>query len=99
MMEKGIQLNDAKRSVGKGWGGILERLYKCIPKTTVVTCVKEKFGSLRFYIAGGSDKTHDLIMEAEIESETTCELCGAPGYIYTEGWHVCRCPRCRENER
>lgn len=43
------------------------------------TQVKEKFGSLRFYMSSAPDEAYDLIDEAEKKSHTICEMCGAPG--------------------
>ena len=94
-MNKGVTLESALLSVGPGWGDILRRLYAKLPKSTYVTQVKEKYGSLRFYIGSGSNRTFDLIDAAERESETTCEACGSPGTIIEEGWYKCRCPECR----
>lgn len=39
--------------------------------------VKEKFGSLRFYVQYSTDEIEDLIDQAVIESLHTCEVCGA----------------------
>jgi hypothetical protein len=50
------------------------------------TQVKEKFGSLRFYVAGGDDVTHALISMAESLSGQTCEICGEAGKMQTGGW-------------
>jgi hypothetical protein len=96
-MSKGIQLEDALLMVGPGWADILCRVYAKLPKTTTVTTVKEKYGSLRIYIENGSDRTFDLIQMAEEESETTCELCGKPGEIDVKcGWYKCRCVECKD---
>lgn len=48
--------------------------------------VKEKFGSLRFYISGGDDVVHALISMAESMSAITCEVCGDAGKMQTGGW-------------
>jgi hypothetical protein len=95
---KGIAREDALDCVGPGWAKIINRLYDTLPKSTYVSQVKEKYGSLRFYIGSGSNRTFDLITAAEEESETTCEACGEPGKIYTEGWFKCRCPACKKQE-
>lgn len=92
-MTKGIQLDVALLSVGPGWGDILRKLYAKLPKSVCVTQVKEKYGSLRFYIGWGSNRTFDMIEAAEKESETTCEVCGEPGEIIGTGWLKCRCPK------
>ena len=56
-----------------------------------VTQVKEKFGSLRFYTYGGDEKVHGLIAMMEAMCEITCEECGLPGVINTDGWAKCLC--------
>ena len=69
-----------------GWDWILEELHEKMlyldPKYELVQ-VKEKFGTLRFYLGrGGSTKNvavllmHDAINHAEYLSSKTCELCG-----------------------
>ena len=62
--------------------------------------VKEKFGSLSFYMANRqlmNDKMHDAIFEAEDRSAKTCELCGKAGKIITTdtGWRKCKCEDCK----
>ena len=68
--------------------------------------VKEKYGTLRVYVEGGSDEAMELIDAAERASETTCEVCGRPGSIECiRGWDKCLCPahawesRCSEVSR
>ena len=53
-----------------------------------VTCIKEKFGHLRFYIEGSADVTiHTLIAEAENRSGEICEQSGNPGSLHEKnGW-------------
>ena len=41
--------------------------------------VKEKFGGLRFYTNWSTDEIFKIINEAENESYSICEVCGAPG--------------------
>jgi hypothetical protein len=54
--------------------------------------VKEKFGTLRFYINEGTDDIHRRIAKAEIESATICEATGKPGKLRTDiGWHRTLC--------
>ena len=53
--------------------------------------VKEKYGSLRFYASGYTDKQRNYIHFAECMSTVTCEVCGAPGETYTDGWHETLC--------
>ena len=60
-------------------------------KVPVASQVKEKFGGLRFYVNGATDKHWNYISIAENFSYRTCEQCGAPGKTYTDGWHTTLC--------
>ena len=55
---------------------------------TKVTQCKEKFGGLRFYITGTSDKNWDLIREAEKKSYGVCEVTGSEVEVgvWNDGW-------------
>lgn len=53
--------------------------------------VKEKFGGLRFYADGCTEAQDQLISFAETLSAMTCEVCGAPGTLRTDGWIKCLC--------
>ena len=59
--------------------------------------VKEKYGSLRFYINHGDDYIYGLIAMAESVSARTCEECGVPGKFYKNGWLRVRCDPCEAN--
>jgi uncharacterized Zn finger protein (UPF0148 family) len=48
--------------------------------------VKEKFGTLRFYVDGGTPEMHNYIEFAEAMTRITCEVCGNPGISRTGGW-------------
>jgi len=52
----------------------------------VATQVKEKYGTLRFYISGGDDYIDGIIAMAEAISANTCETCGSPGKLRGGGW-------------
>ena len=52
----------------------------------IATQVKEKYGTLRFYYAGGDDYVDGVVSMAESISATTCEICGAPGKLREGGW-------------
>ena len=60
-------------------------------KVPVASQVKEKFGGLRFYVQGATEKHWAYITFAESMSHRTCEECGAPGETYTDGWHATLC--------
>lgn len=66
----------------------MEEAEKEVP---VASQVKEKFGGLRFYVDGATEKHYNYITFAESMSYRTCEECGAPGKTYTDGWHVTLC--------
>lgn len=54
--------------------------------------VKEKYGELRFTVSvGGNEVQHALIDMARSLSLRTCEKCGAPGKLRTDGWYSTRC--------
>jgi hypothetical protein len=52
----------------------------------IVTQVKEKFGSLRFYYQGGDDAISGMVRMAESMSAVMCEECGAPAETRGPGW-------------
>jgi hypothetical protein len=57
---------------------------------------KEKYGSLRFYLAGGTmtDEAFELTEAAEERSGTICETCGKPGETGLVGdWLLTYCPK------
>jgi len=57
--------------------------------------VKEKYGSLRFYMDSETDKMSKIISLAEKQSAITCENCGKPGKISGKDWYSCRCKECK----
>lgn len=56
--------------------------------------VKEKYGTLRFYMSCENEDIARLIQEAEIVSYKTCEICGSPGTMRNNGWVTVRCENC-----
>lgn len=86
---------------GDGWYEILDRAFEkmyALPEIPVLMQVKEKFGTLRIYLAGYSDDAEKIVDEAETASEITCEECGAPGKINKNGWMSVRCDKHRREE-
>ncbi len=61
--------------------------------------VKEKFGTLRFYMTGGTDEMYDITDEAQCKSDTICETCGQPGKLRGRGWLYTRCAPCWKKMR
>jgi hypothetical protein len=60
------------------------------------TQVKEKFGTLRFYLDTSlGDEIDALVAEAEAASGVTCEACGCPGSPRCRnGWYSTLCDDC-----
>jgi hypothetical protein len=92
-------------TVGPGWVPILDRLAEDLIKLgwdRDLAQVKEKFGTLRFYVNRSTKEMDERINQAESESEKTCETCGKPGSVRGEGWVVAICDECeviRNKER
>lgn len=63
--------------------------------------IKEKFGTLRFYLSHGTDEMFKIADEAEQKSAEVCEECGKKGTLRKGGWLVTLCKKCQEkrNER
>jgi hypothetical protein len=91
---------------GDGWFPLIDTLCHTIQNYVdnnskpqpIVVQVKEKLGTLRFY-ADNTDRLIDgMIWLAEAISARTCEVCGQPGKLNTEGWHTVRCEACNSKE-
>ncbi len=90
-----------------GWVPLIEKLSEDIEEIVVknnlqdkfeVTCLKEKFGGLRYYVNLYFKEIQDLINEAESKSYNICEFCGEPGKIRSGRWLKVRCDDC-ENKK
>jgi hypothetical protein len=93
---------------GDGWFFILDNLCRCIqnhvewrrktdPEFHVrAVQVKEKFGTLRFYITGGDDEIRGMIRMAEAMSRNTCEITGDIGSSTVPPMWATRSPECQE---
>ena len=58
--------------------------------------MKEKYGTLRFYMNCETEEMSQAIAEAERESAHTCERCGSKeGKLNRYGWVSCECDKCR----
>ena len=72
---------------GLGWADIihdlclkLEKILDKHPENEMyVVQIKQKYGTLRFYMETETDEISQLIHEAEVLSSQTCEGCGSPG--------------------
>ena len=82
-----------------GWFKLIDRLSAKIVKLdprVEASCVKEKFGTLRFYVDTEMEAVYDVISKAEKESSKTCEVCGKPGKLHNDkGWWATLCKKCR----
>jgi hypothetical protein len=70
-----------------------EQLAKAIAELPVIVEVKEKFGGLRFYVEGGTEKHHSYIDFAEQMSYKICETCGDRGQSRQDRWVKVRCDK------
>lgn len=99
---------------GDGWFPILERAAKKLeaiivqmkqdrPEATdLPRCsqIKEKLGTLCFYMSSSTAEMDAITDEAEALSAVTCELCGSPGLLTTSGyWLSTRCPDCKKDDQ
>lgn len=55
--------------------------------------VKEKFGTLRFYMTQETPYITGAIAVAELLSYETCETCGLPGKVRSGGWVLTLCDK------
>jgi ribosomal protein L37AE/L43A len=59
--------------------------------------IKEKHGTLRFYMSTETEEMSKLIAEAEEKSKHTCEMCGKEGKLREANkWYMTRCDECWE---
>jgi hypothetical protein len=77
---------------GDGWFPLLWRLCEDLEPLVAkaekesgnpfgVLQVKEKFGTLRFYVSQHTDEIDERINSAQEESSRTCEICGQLGSL------------------
>ncbi len=86
---------------GKGWYPLIvdldQRLADLDPGYHVHQ-VKEKYGTLSYYIKGAplvAAAMEALVDQAEAESAHICEECGGPGALMEDGgWYATRCRAC-----
>lgn len=80
---------------GPGWKSLYEPLIAlCQKEGVAVTQIKEKFGTLRFYVGGAPDHVYEAIDAAQRKSAETCEDCGAAGKRRSGGWIRTLCDKC-----
>jgi len=91
---------------GDGWFYLLHKLCTDIEKECkrlgvedkdwpLASQVKQKFGSLRFYMYTAPTSVWDMISTAESESQNVCETCGQKGESVDKGgWINTSCKAC-----
>jgi hypothetical protein len=88
---------------GSGWFKLIYDLSKKIseiaPECEAVQ-VKEKYGTLRFYVNGYNDDVETLIDEYEKLSAKTCEICGDTKTAKQRGkaWISTICNKCARDK-
>ena len=58
--------------------------------------IKEKYGTLRFYMNFATEEMYEITEKAETESETACEECGSIGKTEGPGWYRTLCEGCKK---
>jgi hypothetical protein len=85
---------------GKGWADIILELSESIEaildrnpdlQEIYAVQVKEKYGTLHFYLSTYTEEIDDLIQTAEALSSITCECCGK---MKDKRWLEVRCGKC-----
>ena len=82
-----------------GWSGIIDVLCQRLQDRTDLyedpqvqaMQIKEKFGTLRFYVDQASEIQFTLIDETEEHSAQVCDVCGARAHLRNDGWMMTRC--------
>ena len=90
-----LTFENAVKYVGKGWHGLIlggmRRMYDA-GWNGEVRQIKEKFGTLRFYIGEANDEVRHIVADIEEETYSVCEECGAVGELRMDlGWDRTLC--------
>ena len=98
---------------GDGWFGLVDRLCQACEaeidglialgvakeRWPRVGQIKEKTGTLRFYVTGRvSEVLQEQKAQSERESRCICEQCGAPGLLRGSRWRKTYCDSCHDAE-
>ena len=82
-----------------GWHLLLfvaARQLEALDQDLKASQVKEKFGTLRFYLDTYTEEAIEIIREAEEKSAVTCEGCGEAGKLREGSWLRTLCEECYE---
>jgi hypothetical protein len=76
-----------------GWQGLISPLVRlCNERGVTILQIKEKFGTLRFYVGSADDEVYAAIDRAEKQSAQVCEACGKPAVTRSNGnWFKTLC--------
>jgi len=87
-----------------GWYDLLDDLLhniKTKDPDIKVAQIKEKFGTLRFYVWSATDEIFDMINTAEQRSGCVCERCGIEDETVKTrngGWIYTLCDKCEKGD-
>lgn len=95
-LRKLADLNGIQLQIAQGWHALLiEMLQELDAKgwDRRVSCIKEKYASLRFYTSCEyNDPIHMILEHYEYKSEQVCETCGEKGEMrHNSGWDYIAC--------
>jgi len=78
----------------------LEKIARLKAELPIASQVKEKYGTLRFYVRRSTEQHAAIIREVEAMSSIVCETCGMTTGTkrYTDGWYRTLCPSCATAE-
>ena len=88
---------------GPGWFNLIQELSLKLEKLIKANAncvdiyasqVKEKYGTLRFYMSCENDEMTKIIEKYEGISSKTCEVCGNLGTHRVKTWSEVRCDKC-----
>lgn len=110
-MNRSLSITDSCMGWGldvpDSWYKLLDKLCSKIQKLVDSTevdqvhadQVKEKFGTLRFYVDNYNPRIDFIIDEAERESSETCACCGSKDKVKaSKGWIAYLCQYCRKKK-
>ena len=75
---------------------LLEEISEEHRESMYATTIKEKYGTLSFYMSSATDEIFDIVEGMEDASVDVCEGCGKPGKIVLGGWLKTQCKPCRK---
>ena len=95
---------------GDGWFHIIDELSAKLEamiasmeqefeQSFYATQVKEKYGTLRFYMSQQTDAIDAAIHKAEYLSSKTCDICGKAGRLRGNHWVQTLCDKCDEEKK